>query len=169
MLPDWQEWEALGVKIELWSREKAPNGLLREERESCVNFVGTDTYTEILAARPDWMRRIERLGVTPTRIEAYEKGDGERRWYQIPVSWVRRPYPPASGNKGGKHHAWQKWAEMGVPVQHSADSFPRAEQETSSAFTDAETMMEIGTCNKSWHRRLEAEGCRPRFPASRPG
>ncbi|HZA21086.1 MAG TPA: hypothetical protein VFA32_00495 [Dehalococcoidia bacterium] len=115
-------------------------------------------HAEILAARQDWMRRLEGMGAIPLRIEAYEQGDGEMRWYRVPVSWVKRPYPPASQRKGGKYLSWQDWKEKGVRVQHTGDTFPRPEQETSFSMIDTEPKLEINTCRKAWQRRLESEG-----------
>lgn len=104
------------------------------------------------------MRRLEGMGAIPLRIEAYEQGDGEMRWYRVPVSWVKRPYPPASQRKGGKYLSWQDWKEKGVRVQHTGDTFPRPEQETSFSMIDTEPKLEINTCRKAWQRRLESEG-----------
>ena len=158
---EWQEWQSLGVPIEWFPKAKAPTGLLRDERETAVNFWASDQHAEILASRPEWMVRLEGMGATPHHIEAYEKGDGEMRWYQVPLSWVKRPYPPASQRKAGKYLTWQAWEAKGVRVQHTAETFPRPEQETSFSLIDTEAKMEINTCSKAWQRRLEAEGAQP--------
>lgn len=157
----WQEWESQGVKTRLFSKEQAPSGLRRDERETCVNFWASDKHAEVLASRQDWMHRLEGLGAIPWRIDAYEQGDGEMRWYQVSLSWVKRPYPPASQRKPGKYLRWQEWEAKGVRIQHTGESFPRSEQETSCSMIDTQAKLEINTCHKAWQRRLEAEGAVP--------
>ena len=65
--------------------------------------------------------------------------------------------------KAGAHAESRTGEEygLGVLVQHTSHNFPTDEQETCLAFLDSEPLMEIDTCHKQWHRRLEAEGAKP--------
>ena len=153
------EWECAGISVEWVSAKDAPVGLMRVERETSVAYLETDTLADIMTCNVLWMRRIESMGVGPTKIVAFERGNGQIRHYQIPKHWVRRPYP--SVNQPGRYRSAEEWKSEGVLVQYSTGDFPKSERETSLSFIATEPLMEINTCNKSWHRRLEQAGAKP--------
>ena len=155
-LKSWQAWEAEGVPVEYMDRLQSPHGLTREERETRINYLHNSTIAEVMTARAQWMRRLEGAGLKPIKIMAFECGDGEVRWYSMPKGWAKRPY---GQTRKGKHLTWEVWQAKGVLVQHTGQHYE--ELETCLAIIDAQLMLEIDTCNKQWHRRLEVEGAKP--------
>ena len=153
------EWEDAGIPVEWVSAQDAPHGLLRVERETSVAYLETDTLADIMTCNVLWMRRIEAMGIAPTKIVAFNRGNSHMRHYQIPKRWVRRPYP--SLNQSGRYKPAGEWKNEVVLVQYSTGDFPKSERETSMSFIATEPLMEISTCNQSWHRRLEEAGANP--------
>jgi hypothetical protein len=156
-----EEWANRGVHLERVTAKNAPHGLTMEERETSIAFVETDNYADVMTCHATWMRRLEMMGAKPWDILVFERGDGEMRQYRIPRRWVRRPYPADSQRRPGKYKSAEEWAAEGVLLQHTAEHFPLAEQESSVNFLQTEPLAEVNTCRKDWHRRLENEGARP--------
>ena len=153
------EWQATGVPVEWVSAKAAPDGLRREERETSLGYMETDTMAEVMTCTLEWMRRIESMGSTPTKIVAFERGNGQMRYYQIPKRWVRRPY--ASSKGPGRYRSADEWLHEGVRVQRALGDFPMFERETAISFIETEPLMEVNTCDRAWQRRLENDGARP--------
>ena len=60
-----------------------------------------------------------------------------------------------------KYRSAKEWEDLGVEVQHDSGDFPRAERETSIAFINSQNTAEVITAERSWMRRLEADGAKP--------
>ena len=139
-----------------------PDGLRREERETIVGFLESDTLAEVMTCNNEWMRRLEGIGATPLKIVAFKRGNGQMRYYRVSKRWIRRPYP--SLKQLGRYKSADEWHHEGVHVQHALGDFPKSERETTFAFLEAGELsdgMEINTCDRAWQRRLENDGARP--------
>jgi len=155
------EHQAAGVPVEWVTAKAAPEGLLRYERETCVNFMETDPLADFRTSDLACIRRLEAMGIAPIKIVAFETGTGQTRYYQVPRRWIRRPYPPSS--QPGVHKSADQWNMEGVSVLYSTGDFPKSERETSLSVIATEPLMEINTCDHAWQRRMENDGAKPEF------
>ena len=64
--------------------------LVREERETGIAFLETDTYAEVTTANERWIKRIESLGYRPNYVAIYADG-GEIRVYDVPKQIIPLP------------------------------------------------------------------------------
>ena len=82
--PTLGELEASGVLVD---RVKAP--LSRQEMETGIAFLETDSRAEITTSSTRWIRRIESLGYRPTYVTVFL--DAEIRLYDVPKSIIQLP------------------------------------------------------------------------------
>ena len=90
------EWAELGAQVQHDEWE-----LPRNERETVIAFIESEDVAEVNTCIRVWQRRLERDGARPESIQTYAKSDAEFRWYEIPKSWVKKPYK--SGKQGLQH------------------------------------------------------------------
>ena len=65
---------------------------LQYERETTIVYNEAEDEAQIWSASPSFQRRMEKMGVTPTRTAERERGNVSA-WYTVPRKWVvvRKP------------------------------------------------------------------------------
>ena len=126
-----------------------------------MGYTESEAQADVMTCSNRWQRRLEGLGVKPTKIIAFKRGGGESRYYRVPKSWVRRPHGPGSSIKPIPRRSASEWEAQGVRIQRTTGDLPRSERETTFDFIETERDAEVITCEANWQRRLENEGAHP--------
>ena len=62
------------------------------ERETTIVFNEAEDHASLWSASPLFQRKMERLGIAPTRIAERERGQISC-WYEVPRSWIKVKLP----------------------------------------------------------------------------
>lgn len=92
-----QEWKDQGIPYVSFTS----NPLDKEERESSMSFLESDSSAEITTALKSWQKRLENLGYRPVAITQYPQ-DISIRVYVVPKKDIGFPVK-ARKSKSGKN------------------------------------------------------------------